>query len=203
MIDSDINLEYIVIKSNVWYCNNITDMEDNMMSFAELVKQRYSVRKFEDRPVEKEKLAAILEAGRLAPTAVNYQPQRILVVQGEDMEKMTGCSPCIFGAPLVLVVCYDKNSSWKSRTGREIGDVDGGIVLTQMMYQAEELGLGSLIVGIYKEPLLRERFCIPENLEIVSLLMLGYAAEDCEPHPEFHASRKPLEETVFYGSFAD
>ena len=93
------------------------------------------------------------------------------------------------------------NASWKSRTGREIGDVDGGIVLTQMMYQAEELGIGSLIVGIYKEPLLRERFCIPENLEIVALLVMGYAAEDCEPHPEFHASRKPLEETVFYGSF--
>ena len=171
------------------------------MTFTDLVRQRYSVRKYESRPVEAEKLAAILEAGRLAPTAVNYQPQRILVVQGEDMEKMKGCSPCIFGAPVCLVVCYDKNASWKSRTGREIGDVDGGIVLTQMMYQAEELGIGSLIVGIYKEPLLRERFAIPENLEIVALLMLGYAAEDCEPHPEFHASRKPLNETVFYGSF--
>ena len=171
------------------------------MNYSDLVKQRYSVRKYDSRPVESEKLAAILEAGRLAPTAVNYQPQRILVVQGDDMEKMKGCSPCIYGAPVCLVVCYDKNASWKSRTGREIGDVDGGIVLTQMMYQAEELGIGSLIVGIYKEPLLRERFAIPENLEIVALLMLGYATEDCEPHPEFHASRKPIEETVFYGSF--
>lgn len=171
------------------------------MSFSELVKQRYSVRKYDDRPIEQEKMQMILEAGRLAPTAVNYQPQRILVVQGEAMEQMKGCSPCLYGAPVVMVVCYDKNASWKSRSGREIGDVDGGIVLTQMMYQAEELGIGSLIVGIYKEPLLRERFNIPENYEIVSLLVLGYAAEDCEPHPEFHASRKPLEETVFYGSF--
>ena len=171
------------------------------MNFSDLVKQRYSVRKYDSRPVEAEKLAMILEAGRLAPTGVNYQPQRILVVQGEDMEKMKGCSPCIFGAPVVMVVCYDKNASWKSRTGREIGDVDGGIVLTQMMYHAEELGNGSLIVGIYKEPLLRERFAIPENLSIVALLVMGYAAEDCEPHPEFHASLKSLEETVFYGSF--
>lgn len=171
------------------------------MAFSDLVKQRYSVRKFDSRPVEAEKIAAILEAGRLSPTAVNYQPQRILVVQGEDLEKMKGCTPCLYGQSLILVVCYDKNESWKSRSGREIGDVDGGIVLTQMMYQAEELGIGSLIVGIYKEPLLRERFSIPENLEIVCLLMLGYAAEDCEPHPEFHVSRKPLEETVFYGSF--
>ena len=171
------------------------------MSFSQLVKQRYSVRKYASRPVEPEKLAAILEAGRLAPTAVNYQPQRILVVQGEDLEKMKGCTLCLYGQPLVLVVCYDKNESWKSRSGREIGDVDCGIVLTQMMYQAEDLGIGSLIVGIYKETLLRERFSIPGNLEIVALLMLGYATEDCEPHPQFHASRKPLEETVFYGSF--
>ena len=171
------------------------------MSFAELVQQRYSVRKYDSRPIEQEKMEKILEAGRLAPTAVNYQPQRILVVQGEAMEQMKGCSPCIYGAPVVMVVCYDKNASWKSRSGREIGDVDGGIVMTQMMYQAQELGIGSLIVGIYKEALLRERFHIPENYEIVSLLVLGYAAEDCEPHPEFHASRKPLEETVFFGSF--
>jgi len=171
------------------------------MAFSDLVKQRYSVRKYDSRPVEPEKLAAILEAGRLAPTGVNYQPQRILVVQGEDMEKMKGCSPCIYDAPVVMVVCYDKNESWKSRSGRDIGDVDGSIVLTQMMYQAEELGIGSLIVGIYKEPLLRERFSIPENLSIVALMMLGYASDDCEPHPQFHASRKPIEETVFYGSF--
>lgn len=171
------------------------------MSFSELVKQRYSVRKYDSRPVEPEKLAAILEAGRLAPTGVNYQPQRILVVQGRDLEKMKGCSPCIYDAPVVMVVCYDKKESWKSRSGRDIGDVDGTIVMTQMMYQAEELGIGSLIVGIYKEPLLRERFAIPENLQIVALLVMGYAAEDCEPHPQFHASRKPLEETVFFGSF--
>ena len=171
------------------------------MNFSDLVKQRYSVRKYDSRPLEPEKLAAILKAGRLAPTAVNYQPQRILVVQGEDMEKMKGCTPFLYGQPVALIVCYDKNASWKSRSGREIGDVDGSIVMTQMMYQAEDLGIGSLIVGIYKEPVLRERFSIPENLEIVALLMLGYAAEDCEPHPEFHASRKPLEQTVFYGSF--
>ena len=171
------------------------------MSFSDLVKRRYSVRKYDSRPIESEKLTAILEAGRLAPTGVNYQPQRILVVQGEDMEKMKDCSPCIFGAPVVMVVCYDKNASWKSRSGRDIGDVDGSIVMTQMMYQAEELGIGSLIVGIYKEPLLRERFAIPENLSIVALLVMGYASDDCEPHPDLHASRKPLEETVFFGSF--
>lgn len=171
------------------------------MSFAELVKNRYSVRKFDLRPIEPEKMARILEAGRLAPTACNYQPQRILVVQGEDLEKMQACTPCVYGAPAALVVCYDKQVSWKSRSGREIGDVDGAIVLTQMLYQAQELGLGSLIVGIYKEPLLREQFHIPENYEVVALLMLGYPSEDSEPHPQLHADRKPLAETVFFGNF--
>ena len=171
------------------------------MSFTELIEQRYSVRKYDERPVEEEKLHKILEAGRLAPTGCNYQPQRILVVQCEDLQKINDCSPCIFGAPTVLVICYDKTVSWKSRSGRDIGDVDATIVLTQMMYQAQELGIGSLIVGIYKEPLLRERFNIPDTYQIVSLMLLGYPAQDCEPHPQLHFERKPLEETVFYGSF--
>jgi nitroreductase len=171
------------------------------MSFSDLIKQRYSVRKYDERTVEEEKLHKILEAGRLAPTGCNYQPQRILVVQGEDLQKINDCSPCIFGAPTVLVICYDKSVSWKSRSGRDIGDVDAIIVLTQMMYQAQELGIGSLIVGIYKEPLLRERFNIPDTYQIVSLMLLGYPAQDCEPHPQLHFERKPLEETVFYGSF--
>lgn len=171
------------------------------MTFADMVKVRYSVRKFDGRPVEKEKLDAILEAGRLAPTACNFQPQRILVVQGDDLEKMQGCAKMHIGQSVVLVVCWDKNVSWRNRSGRDIGVVDGTIVLTQMMYQAEELGVGSLIVGVYQEDLLRERFHIPEHYGIGCMLMLGYPTEDCQPHPELHASRKPMEETVFYGSF--
>lgn len=171
------------------------------MSFKQLAAQRYSVRKYDPRPIEPEKLAQILETGRLAPTGCNYQPQRILVLQGAQMEKLQTCTPCCFGAPAALVVCYDKTVSWKSRSGRDIGDVDGTIVLTQMMYQAEELGIGSLLVGMYKEPQLRELFRIPAHYEIVCLLMLGYPAEDAAPHPQLHAERKPLEETVFYGTF--
>ena len=171
------------------------------MTFSELIRHRYSVRKFDSRPIEQEKLECILQAGRLAPTARNNQPQRILVLQGTDMEKIQGCSPCLYGQSAAAVICYDKQESWKSRSGREMGDVDATIVLTQMMYQAQDLGIGRLIVGMYKEPLLRDRLQIPENLEIVALLMLGYPDEDCEPHPQLHFDRKPLEETVFYGSF--
>lgn len=171
------------------------------MNFAQLCEQRYSVRKYDAKPIEPEKLEMILNAGRLAPTAKNLQPQRILVVQGEGLEKMKECTPCMYGQTAVLVVCYDKEVSWKSRSGREIGDVDGGIVMTSMMYQAQELGIGSLVVGIYKEEPLRANFNIPENYEIVALLMLGYPAEDSEPNEKLHFSRKDLSETVSYGSF--
>ncbi|MBQ3010695.1 MAG: nitroreductase family protein [Oscillospiraceae bacterium] len=171
------------------------------MSFTQLAEQRYSVRKYDSRPIEPEKMEKILNAGRLAPTAKNLQPQRILVVQGEGLETMKECTPCMYGQTAVLVVCYDKNESWKSRSGREIGDVDGGIVMTSMMYQAQDLGIGSLVVGIYKEEPLREKFNIPENYEIVALLMLGYAAEDCVPNEKLHYSRKELSETVSYDSF--
>lgn len=171
------------------------------MNFAQLCQARYSVRKYDSKPIEPEKLEMILNAGRVAPTAKNFQPQRILVVQGDDLEKMQGCTPCLYGQTAILVVCYDKNESWKSRSGREIGDVDGGIVLTSMMYQAQDLGIGSLVVGIYKEEMLRERFNIPEHYEIVVLLMLGYPAEDAAPHEVLHFTRKELSETVSYGSF--
>ena len=171
------------------------------MNFAQLCEQRYSVRKYDSRPIEPEKLEMILNAGRLAPTAKNLQPQRILVVQGEGLEKMKECTPCMYGQTAVLVVCYDKEVSWKSRSGREIGDVDGGIVMTSMMYQAQDLGIGSLVVGIYKEEPLRAGFNIPENYEVVALLMLGYPAEDSEPNEKLHFSRKDLSETVSYGTF--
>ena len=170
------------------------------MKFADLCAERYSVRKYDSRPIEAEKLEMILNAGRLAPTAKNLQPQRILVVQGDGLETMKACTPCMYGQTAVLVVCYDKTVSWKSRS-REIGDVDGGIVLTSMMYQAQDLGIGSLVVGIYKEEELRKHFNIPADYEIVALLMLGYAAEDCVPNEKLHFSRKPLSETVSYGSF--
>ncbi|MBQ2960956.1 MAG: nitroreductase family protein [Oscillospiraceae bacterium] len=172
------------------------------MSFIKLTKERYSVRKFSGKAVEDEKLNLILEAGRLSPTAVNYQPQRILVIRGEEgMDKLKSCRRDTFGAPLALLVCYDKNVSWKNRSGKEYGEVDAAIVITQMMYAAQELGLGSLWAAGYKEDDLKKAFSIPDFLVPVSVLLLGYPAEDAEPHPTLHYSRHELEKTVFYDSF--
>ena len=80
------------------------------MDFLELAKTRYSCRSFSSKKVEKEKLEKILEAGRIAPTAVNYQPQRILVLQDpEKLEKLKECTKYGWGAPVIMIICYDKN----------------------------------------------------------------------------------------------
>jgi nitroreductase len=103
------------------------------MNFKELAAARYSVRQFKNKPVEKERLDLILEAARIAPTAANKQPQRILVVNGaEGLEKVDACTPCRFGAPLVFIICYDRNETWiRKFDGAQSGEVDASIVTTR------------------------------------------------------------------------
>ena len=173
------------------------------MNFLQLAKeQRYSVRKFKYQAVEQEKLDYILEAGRVAPTACNYQPQRILVIENEVAhEKLKQCTSWYFGAPVVLMVCYDKTTCWKNKTNGIIGgEVDASIVTTHMMLAAAELGLGATWVGAFNHQKARELFSIPDYLVPVALLPIGYPADGIEPHP-WHFRRFDREHTVFYNSF--
>ena len=112
------------------------------MDFFELTKARYSVRKYADRPVEQDKLDKILAAGANAPTAKNQQPQRIYVLQSaEAIEKIRGITRCAFDAPVVLLVCGDREAAWVNPfNGRNSAEMDCSIVTTQMMLQAQELG---------------------------------------------------------------
>lgn len=169
------------------------------MSFYELAEKRYSVRKFSDKPVEKEKMDMILQAGRIAPTAKNFQPQQIFVVQSKDgMEKLNRCTPCIYGAPAALLICYDKDKSWKRpHDKKDHGDIDASIVCAHMMFEAHELGLGTTWVCHYDPAAVVREFSLPENIVPSSILPLGYPAADAEPAP-FHGDRKPLDETVKY-----
>lgn len=177
---------------------------DVVMEFIQLAKERYSVRKFSDRKIERETLDLILEAGRLAPTAVNFQPQRILVLDSmETLTKLVSCTPYHFHAPLALLVCYDSTVSWKrSYDNKDMGDIDAGIVATQMMLEAAELGLGSTWVGHFDPAAIRTAFDIPEHLIPVVLLPMGYPREDCVPSP-YHEKRFNMEHTVFFNSFQD
>lgn len=171
------------------------------MDFSELIKIRYSCRKFAKRAVEREKIEKILEAGRIAPTAVNFQPQRILVLTDtEQLKKVGECTKYSFDAPLNFLVCYDKNVSWKRGDGKDFGDIDASIAATHMMLQAAELGIGSTWVGAFNPIKARELFKIPENYEIMGFFPMGYPAEDAKPAPQ-HEKRADLSELVFYNEF--
>lgn len=172
------------------------------MDFLTLAKERYSCRYFSDKKVEQEKINKILEAARLAPTGRNSQSQRILVLTDEtELNKLSGCTPYGWNAPLVMIICYDKNECWH----RDIDDFDGGaqdicIVTTHMMLEVTDLGLGSTWVGAFDPFKAREIYNIPENLEVAAILPIGYPSETAHPS-RLHNDRKPVEEIAFYNKF--
>ena len=161
------------------------------MTFMELAKARYSVRGFKDTPVEEEKLSAILEAGRIAPTACNNQPQKIYVVKSADMvAKMREVSPCTYNAPVILVVCYDTAAQ-----AAHFGEMDATIVCTHMMLEAWEQGVGSCWVGMFDPEKLKAALSMPENICPAALLPIGYAADGVQPAP-LHTTYRDYDETI-------
>jgi nitroreductase len=172
------------------------------MSFLELAKKRYSARDYNTKAVEPEKIKEILEAGRVAPTACNNQPQKIIVVQTPEGMAKIAKGYKDFHAPAALIVCADHRDTWhRSYDGKDSADIDASIVTTHMILCAADLGLDSVWICAFKPAVIREEFHIPENVEPINILLLGYAK--CEPKsPERHDTlRKPLDETVVYGSF--
>ena len=169
------------------------------MEFYDVVKNRYSCKKFSDRQIESEKLTAILEAGRLAPTAKNLQEQRVYVVQlAETLAKLDAVTPCRYGAPRVLVVAFDKNNVFTyPGEKRDSGVEDATIVATHMILAAANEGVDSCWVNFFDPEKLAEALGLPENEEVLMVMDLGYAAEGAGPLAN-HGSRKPLEETVCY-----
>lgn len=171
------------------------------MEFLELCKKRYSVRNFSSKKVEDEKLLRILEAGRIAPTAKNSQSQKIFVLKSENaLEKIHKATPMSYNAPLILLVCYDIEESYKNPAetlyeNYDGGEVDAAIVVSSMMYEATELGLGTLWARGFDSRKIVDAFGLPPNLHVVCLLDIGYAAEESEPS-ERHFLRKPLSESV-------
>ncbi|MGB6129781.1 MAG: nitroreductase family protein [Psychrilyobacter sp.] len=172
------------------------------MDFLQLAKERYSVRKFSNKKVEQEKINLILEAGKLAPTAVNYQPQRILVIESDDsLNKLKECTKYHFNAPLAMLICYDNTISWKrSYDNKEMGEVDASIVATQMMLEITNLNLGTTWVGHFDPQKIIEAFSLPENIIPVGLFPIGYPDENSVPH-QLHEKRFEISETVIYNSF--
>ena len=168
------------------------------MTFQELARARYSVRSFQDTPIAEETLNLILEAGRIAPTACNNQPQKIYVAKSEEArKKLASVCRCTFDAPLILVVCYDRTRDWKNKLapGYESGETDAAIVCTHMMFQAFELGIGSCWVGYFNANEVANVLGLPENITVSALLPIGYPADNAQPAP-LHTQYREFADTI-------
>lgn len=169
------------------------------MEFNEVIGKRYSCKKYSGKAVENEKIEAILKAGRLAPTAKNLQEQIIYVIRSEEgLAKIDKATPCRYGAPVVMVVAFDKNNVFVyPGEKRDSGVEDASIVATHMMLAATNEGVDSCWLNYFNPDELARSLGLPENEEILMLLDLGYGADDAAPLPN-HNSRKELADTVRY-----
>ena len=146
------------------------------MSVLEIAKSRSSVRVYTDQEVEEEKLQTILEAAHVAPTAAD-----------------------IYGAPLAILVCVDKSKAWvRPYDGMVTADIDASILTDHMMLTAAELGLGSVWICYFKPDVLKQGLDLPDHLEPINILALGYSAEPLADRDRHSQTRIPMEELVSY-----
>ncbi|MBD5159010.1 MAG: nitroreductase [Ruminococcus sp.] len=165
------------------------------MEFSELITRRHSVRTYLSDKVEPEKRNAILEAGRIAPTAANLQPIKVLVVEEETNLVKLGKAANIYGAPLAFIVCADHTTAWQRPFDqKKTTDIDASIITDHMMLQAEELCLGSVWICYFKPDVLKTEFNIPDNLEVINILAVGYSGETKSPDK----IRKGMEQFAFF-----
>ncbi len=169
------------------------------MDFIEIAKKRYSARSYKGKKVEEEKLQKILDAAHVAPTAANLQPIRLLVIRGSGGLAKIGKGANLYGAPLAIIVCADHGKAWvRPFDKKQTADIDASILTDHMMLQATELGLDSVWICYFKPDVIGREFGLPDNLEPINILAVGYSDEEAAD-PERHAqTRIPVEELVFY-----
>lgn len=167
------------------------------MELEKVIEERFSVRSFSTRKVEKEKLDKILHYGNLAPTAKNNQPQRIYVVESsEGLEKIDRISKCRYNAQTVLIVCSNMDEIYVNDSF-DTADIDASIVTTHMMLEAYNLGVDSIWIELFDHIKIKEEFNIPEKYKPVVIMPLGYREEGVEPSI-MHITKKDLNEIVTY-----
>lgn len=149
------------------------------MSVAQVIKNRYSCRNYADKPIEKEKLDAVMDAARLAPSAKNLQEWRFVLVTDEKGKQDLAAAACeqmfLAGAGAIIVACSVDN--YVMRGGQRIGPIDISIALEHIALQATELGLATCWIGSYDDAKVHELLGIPKNVEIIELMGLGYPAD--------------------------
>lgn len=174
------------------------------MDFLELAKERYSVRKLCEKQVEQEKIDKILEAARFCPTAVNYQPQRIVILQDSlKLEQLKECTKYHFNAPLAMVVCYDEKVSWKHPDKiHDSGEVDASIAATQMMLEIHNIGLGTTWVGYFDHKKLSQMLELPEHIKPVVVFPIGYPSEQSKPI-HLHYEKQNIDQMISYNTYKE
>jgi len=164
------------------------------MEFFALIEARYSVRAYKPDPVEEEKLAKVLEAARLAPTAANRQPFQLIVIKTkgreEELKRIYG-KDWFVQPPLVIAAVGLTERAWTRSDGRNYVDVDVAIVMDHLILAAANEGLGTCWVGAFDPDAAREVLGLPEEVEPIAFTPLGYP--DDEPKPK---KRRPLDELV-------
>ncbi|MCE5199941.1 MAG: nitroreductase family protein [Armatimonadota bacterium] len=167
------------------------------MDFSELIRSRYSVRAYKQDPVEDDKLNRVLEAARLAPTAANRQPFKIIVINTRGREKELNrvySGEWFAQAPIVICVCVIPQIGWtRSFDAKNHCDVDAAIVMDHLILAAANEGLGTCWIGAFDPAAAREVLHLPDELEPVVFTPLGYSAD--QPRVK---KRKELAELVQY-----
>lgn len=147
------------------------------MDFKDLVKMRYSVRKYEDKEVKRETLEAFLEVVRNAPSASNRQPWHFIVLTKEDVKNKvceTYKLDWITKAPVIIVACGDHSESWKRDDGKDHCDIDVSIAIDHLTLAAVEKGLGTCWVCAFDAKKVSEVLELPSHLEPIALIPIGY-----------------------------
>lgn len=172
------------------------------MSILDLLKQRYSVRSYQERPVEEEKLQKLLEAAWVAPSAHNNQPSRLLVVREKSGLTKLKSGANIYGAPLAVIVAGDSRSAWvRSYDQKNSMEIDASIIADHIILAATELGLGTIWVCNFNPEVIRNEFNLPDNMEPVNIIGIGYAAGEAKSPDRHKETRKPLSDIVIWEKY--
>jgi nitroreductase len=171
------------------------------MNVIDAIKVRRSIRAYQDRQIEEEKLLAVLEAGRLAPSARNLQDWKFIIVR--DKEKRQSLSVAAKGqlfvaqAPVVIAACGTE-TEYIMTCGQHTYPIDVAIAIDHMSLEALEQGLGTCWKGAFHEDQVKEILGVPNKIRVVVMLALGYPAESPSARP-----RKRVEEIISYDGWQD
>lgn len=167
------------------------------MSILEILRKRRSIRKYQAKPIENEKLNNILEAARLGPSAGNMQPCQLMVItKPEERESLKRAynSDWFSKAPVIVAVCANPKEAWKRRDGEEFWKVDAAIAMQNMILAATELGLGTCWVVNFDEKEARKALNVPKDFKVAAMTPLGYPDEELGPVTD----RKPLNSILHF-----